>query len=261
MQRSVEYQAAVASVYRLATAQLDANLANPTLRAMVEQATDESAAGKPPAVVLDIDETVLDNSPFQGELIGRDSVFSPALWGDWVRLAKAKALPGAVEFCQQAKAKGIQVIFITNRGEGVSPAEREAHESLTRANLLNRGFSLDDAPDAVLTPGEHEWAADKSTDKTARRKWVAARYRVIALVGDDFGDFVSVSGLDPEKREALRLTHAGRWGVTWFAIPNPTYGSWLRALTKGTDAGDPAVLDKKRGQLRGFNDGPGAKRR
>jgi len=69
---------------------------------------------KPLAVVVDIDETVLDNSPFEAKSILNNSDY-PKYWNEWCQLAAAKPLAGSVEFLNYAKSKGVVVFYITNR--------------------------------------------------------------------------------------------------------------------------------------------------
>jgi acid phosphatase len=70
---------------------------------------------------------------------------------------------------------------------------------------------------------------------------VTERYRVLLLVGDDLGDFVSVSKLAPVDRVAVADRYADRWLERWVVLPNPSYGSWSRALTAGVSS-DSDVL-------------------
>ena len=70
-----------------------------------------------------------------------------------------------------------------------------------------------------------EWTRDKSS----RRRFVAKDYRVLLLIGDDFNDFVPAE-TSLLQRTALMQRHRDQWGVSWFALPNPQYGSWTRAL-------------------------------
>jgi acid phosphatase len=98
--------------------------------------------------------------------------------------------------------------------------------------------------------GENDW---NTSDKGARRAWVAARHRILLLVGDNFEDFVTVPA--PEQTLAGRDTLAARftewWGTRWIVVPNPTYGSWETAITVGAPRNRPqAALDRKYVALR-----------
>jgi 5'-nucleotidase (lipoprotein e(P4) family) len=213
IQTAVEYRALARQTYRLAAGQLDAALADPTWTAALEQEGDPSAL--PPAVIVDVDETVLSNSAHTVRDIFDGTEFNEQSWGTWVEEARAPAVPGAVEFAQQARSKGVTIFYVTNR--------RAVLEEATRRNLAALGFPVDATRDTVLSVGERpEWA---SSDKTARRRFVAAEFRVLLLVGDDFGDFVPARS-SLEERAALDGQYQARWGRQWIVLPNPVYGSW-----------------------------------
>jgi acid phosphatase len=216
-QHSAEYRASAEQAFRTARQMLDVGLADPAWSAAVEQAGDPSTL--PPAVILDVDETVLDNSPFQARLIREEREFNPEMWGRWVEEAQALPVPGALEFARYAADRGVRVFYVTNRD-----AE---HEEATARNLSRFGFPLDSAADVLLTRGEREgWGSNKST----RRAWVAERHRVVLLAGDDLNDFLQVSRSSLEQRDSLEAEYASYWGVRWIMLPNPAYGSWEAAL-------------------------------
>lgn len=215
---AAEFEAAALQAYRLAAVMLDSALASPAWTAAVEQTG--AAASLPPAVVVDVDETVLDNSAYQARLVRDDALYSSATWTVWVDEARAEPIPGAVDFLRHAAARGVQVIYLTNR--------RAEHEAATRRNLEALGFPIDKGEDVVLTRGERPaWA---ESDKASRRAAVAERYRIVMLVGDNLGDFLP----DVERSVAERAELVGRyrayWGTRWIVIPNPMYGSWDDAL-------------------------------
>ena len=213
VQTSVEYRASARQAYELAKLRLDQALADPTWTAALEQkAVDPKAR---PAVILDVDETVLSNLPFEGELIRRGGNFSPALWKQWVSQAAAEPIPGALDFCNYAKRNGVTVFYVTNR--------KHEDEAGTRLNLERREFPLAEDMDVLLTKNERKaWASDKTT----RRAHVASTHRILLLIGDDFNDFVSGAKTPMKDRAALSAKHAGMWGTKWIVIPNPMYGSW-----------------------------------
>lgn len=213
MQTSAEYRVLADVTYRSATEALAAALADKTWTAATEQTTDSSRLR--PAVILDLDETVLDNSRFQGELALRRGVYSDPLWKEWVALRKAELIPGAKSFLATARSKGFAVFFVTNRTIG--------EEKDTVANL--KALGVDATADEVLCKEENGW----TSDKTARRQFLAQQYRIALLIGDDLGDFIP-SKLTPEERVAKAAEHPGWWGTRWFLLPNPMYGSWEKAL-------------------------------
>ncbi len=240
VQTAVEFRATALQAYARARQQLDAALADPAWTAALEQTADASAL--PPAVILDLDETVLDNSPFQARAIRaqlaaraggrRAEGFDPVAWDAWCAEAKAGAIPGAVEFLRYARSRGVTPFFVSNR---TGPLE-----AATRRNLATLGIEAGDAPDTVLLRNERpEWSA---SDKTARRQAVARTHRILLLVGDDLGDFVPADGAVAARAERL-VAHEARWGTQWIVLPNPMYGSWERAIltVPGADAFEAKV--------------------
>lgn len=229
MQTAEEYRAVALSVYRAAEARLPAALADTTWSADPAQLQRRGFGRLPAAVVLDVDETVLDNSPYQARGVADGTAYAPATWGAWVREGRETAIPGALAYTQAAAAHGIRVVYLTNR-----MADEEAP---TRARLAALGFPVAD-DDAILPRGERpEWRA---SDKDARRAFVASRYRVLQYVGDNLGDFLGHENDTPEARRRLTAPYDAFWGVRWFALPNPAYGSWEGALTRGLPQGSPA---------------------
>lgn len=218
METAMEYEASAAQAYRLAALQLEAALKDPSWTAAIEQTADASKL--PPAVVLDIDETVLDNSVFQARQVRDHSPYSAERWGQWVREARAPAVPGALEFTQYAASKGVTVFYISNRMADL--------EAPTRANLSALKFPLSEKPDTLLSRGERpEW---QPSAKGPRRAHVARDYRILLLIGDDLGDFVVNADGTPEERRTRTAPNSEWWGRRWIVLPNPTYGSWERAV-------------------------------
>lgn len=226
-QNAPEYKGTTASVYAAATMQLRA-LRRGTTSASVEQLeSGESFRRKPKAVVIDIDETILDNSPYNALLVRDHKKYDEKGydWTDWVNAREATPIDGSVKFIKEARRLGYTVLFVSNRackesgtydGVGEStecPQERATHDNLKKV----LGY---DPPDAdVYLRFEQQGRADK--DKQDRRREIAARYRIALLVGDDINDFIRAA----DYQEA---THAKHWSVDWFALPNPMYGTWDR---------------------------------
>jgi 5'-nucleotidase (lipoprotein e(P4) family) len=241
MQSAAEYRVDTASKYRQAKATLDRAIADRRWTAATEQ-TGEIARLRPLAVIMDLDETVLDNSAFQGELTKRRTFFNAELWDEWVAKAQATALPGAVEFIAYAESRGVTVFYVTNR--------TVAGEAATRLNLERLGVRLPAGIDTVLTVREKpEWSNEKSN----RRALIAATHRVLMLVGDDMGDFLSAARETPENRVKAAEQYAGYWGERWVLLPNPAYGSWEAALYgRQFSLKDEEILRRKWESLRGF---------
>ena len=219
-QSAAEFQVLARQSYLRAQEALDQALDDPSWTAALEQ--EGRYDMRPPAVILDVDETVLDNSPYEVRLILREAAFSTDTWHEWCKEAGATAIPGALEFTRYAARKGVTVFYVTNR--------RHEVEEATRKNLEMLGFPLDPKRDTLLTRGERpEW---DTSDKTPRRKEIASRHRVLLLVGDNMGDFVPIEGASVEERAQLVDRYSDYWGARWIMLPNPQYGSWEGALYK-----------------------------
>ncbi|MCU0227678.1 MAG: hypothetical protein MUF01_08550 [Bryobacterales bacterium] len=217
---SLEYRHAATQAFRLAALQLDRALVDPTWTAALEQSAGYETL--PPAVVLDVDETVLDNSPAQvTSMMSPTGMFGEEDWDAWVRKAEAKAVPGAAEFLRLAAAKGVVILYVTNR--------EAKHEADTIRNLQREGFPFADAQHVLVKGEVPGWGSDKSS----RRRYVSSRYRIILLVGDDANDFQSGVRTGIEER-TIAATPFDAWlGTKWIMLPNPTYGSWENALWGG----------------------------
>ena len=132
----------------------------------------------PPAVVLDVDETLLDNSLYQVWMLKNNQTFSTKTWNQFCAAQVSLAIPGAVEFTKYADSKGVKVFYITNRDA--------ATEKDTRENMEKLGFPMGGNVDTFLMQNEKpEWGSAKST----RRAVVTKDYRVLLNIGDNFGDF------------------------------------------------------------------------
>ena len=225
------------TAYRTAQTSLDVALKDKSWTAALEQAAGYEAL--PAAVILDLDETVLDNSPSQGQLVLDHAEFTTQTWDAWVEKASAAEIPGAGDFLALAQRRDVRIFFVTNR--------TAAQQAATLKNLAALGITASD--DTVLCVGENGW----TSDKTARRASVAKSYRVLMLVGDDLNDFVSTANLTPAQRVGLAMTHTGRWGSQWILIANPLYGSWERALYPDLqNPTDAQILERKRAAVKGF---------
>lgn len=220
-QTSVEYAAVARQAYALAELMLERGLDDSLWTASIEQAEMGGAAYRdlPPAVVLDVDETVLDNSAYQARLIQENATYDSATWQAWVRERKATPVPGAVEFTRAAERRGVEVIYLTNRDHAV--------EDATRDNLRAFDFPLDPDTDLLLTENERpEWDGSK----TPRRRYLAEQYRIVLLIGDNFGDFAPGAESSLGQRQRISETYQRYWGTRWIALPNAQYGSWEAAL-------------------------------
>ncbi|WP_422010099.1 5'-nucleotidase, lipoprotein e(P4) family [Reyranella sp.] len=213
-QRAVEYRANALTVYALARLRLDEALADRNWTAApAEQKGDFQTL--PPAIVLDVDETLLDNSKYQVWMMRTNQSFSTKSWNQFCAARISEAIPGAVDFTTYADSRGVKVFYVTNRG-----AETETD---TRENMAKLGFPLGGNVDTFLMQGEKpDWTGAKST----RRAAIARDYRILLNIGDNLGDFDD--RYRSSEAERVKAFEAGLpyWGKQWLMIANPTYGSF-----------------------------------
>ena len=175
---------------------------------------EKGAPGKKRAVVVDIDETVLDNSPYNAGFVDKDIGY-PTGFAEWVNAAKADVVPGAVGFLNYVVEKGADVFYITNR--------KIRFKDATIKNLKAFGFPqvLDD----------HLLMREKSSDKEPRRQIVRKDHRIVLLMGDNLNDFDNIfskKGID--ERSAAVDTVKDKFGAQFIVLPNPMYGDWEGAV-------------------------------
>jgi len=199
-QKSAEYKALCLQSYNIAALRLQEY---------------KSVSLLPKAIVTDIDETVLDNSPFavhQG-LLKKD--FDYAAWYEWTNMSKADTVPGAPAFLKLAASKGVEIFYITNRDE----KERESTlRNLSKYNLPN-------------TDNEHLILKTNGSSKESRRQQVAANHEIVLLIGDNLGDFSSLfDKKNQQDRERNVDASLADFGNRFIVLPNPNYGDWEGAL-------------------------------
>jgi len=200
-QTAAEYRALCYQAFNLARYQLDQNL-----RIMGLQ--------KQQAVIVDIDETVLDNSPYEAKCI-LENVNYPAYWDEWMNASGARPVPGALEFLKYAESKGIEVYYITNR--------KEKYRNQTLKNLQSLEFPF--------AQNDHLFMKTDKSSKKSRRGLVSETRKIILLIGDNLNDFSEVF----EKKsipERLDLTDKMQkdFGHRFIVLPNAMYGAWESAL-------------------------------
>ena len=233
---SAEYRVLAQSIYATAKLHLERALADRQWTALPAQ--KENFQNLPPAIIMDVDETVIDTGKFQSLLVKNRARFSSARWREWQLRNEPGAVPGAVEFIAYAQSRGVTVFFVTNR--------EHATEPITRVNLATIGVKLPDQLDTVLSRNER---ADWSADKTSRQNFIAQSYRVLMLFGDDLADFIAEYRSAPQNRRREAVKHDA-WGTKWFMLPNPMYGSWEGSLYDfSSELNSEAVSKRKLDQL------------
>jgi len=184
---------------------------------------------KPNCVIVDIDETVLDNSPFQGHEIRKGLSYNPADWTAWTSLAMADTVPGALAFLKFAASKNIKTFYVSNRDEKDYAA--------TLKNLQAFGFPYADEAHLVVSKG--------TSNKEPRRQKIAETHDILMLCGDNLSDFSNI--FYREKKNTNEQVNANQniFGVKYIVLPNPMYGDWEKPLYQGEN-----LSDKDKGKQR-----------
>ena len=217
MQRAVEYKAASLGAFALARIRLDQALADTSWTGAPKE-QGSAYQSLPPAIIVDVDETIVDNSKYQAWMTMKGTSFDPKTWTAFVNSVTSEAIPGALEFLQYAESKGVKIFYVSNR--------TKEEEEGTRKNLLKLGFPIDSGVDVMLMARKQpDWGSAKGT----RRAFVAKSYRVLLNLGDNFGDFVDEYRGSEADRLKVYEEHKARWGREWIMLSNPSYGSFESA--------------------------------
>ena len=186
-------------------------------RLSLKEALWEQANGKPNCVIVDADETILDNSAFQGHELRKGVSYLQKDWTEWTALAKADTVPGALAFLKFAASKNVETFYVTNR--------ELADYAGTLKNLQQFNFPNADSA--------HLLVKTTTSDKEPRRQGILQKYNVLLLCGDNLSDFSNVfyrEGKDT-KEQVNALQHL--FGTKYIVLPNPMYGDWEKLLYQG----------------------------
>jgi acid phosphatase len=226
VKHSAEYPAITRQVYQSAQQDLDEFINDTTWTAMPGHPVDPDL---PPAVILDVDETVVSNVDFQ---LAFERPFTNQKMYDFFQNRDAIPVAGAVEFVAAARAAGVTAFFVTNRP--CEPIEGKPGDCPQKDWTIKelRSIGIETDADHVLLANEQGW--DRA--KIARRLHVAENHRVIMVFGDDLGDFspcVRKTLYGPctqpatkESRAQIVEDHGELWGHGWYILPGPMHGSW-----------------------------------
>ncbi len=227
---SSDYAAITRQTYAVATRDLERFVADTSWSALPGQTGVED---KPPAVILDVDETVINNVDFQ---FAHERPFTDRKLEMWDRAHLAQPVPGVVEFIKAARAAGVTVFFMTNRPCEKYDDETDPcpQEKTVIEGLRELGIAAE--PEFVMLALEQP---DWTGEKVGRRNLIGRDYRVIMVIGDDFADFVACARdsfyppcTEPATR-ASRLADLEKyshfWGNGWYILPGPMHGSWTSA--------------------------------
>ncbi|MCB1024068.1 MAG: 5'-nucleotidase, lipoprotein e(P4) family, partial [Acidobacteria bacterium] len=214
--KAAEYRALTYQAFNLAQMQLDADK-------KLSKKLPRSERKRPRAIVIDIDETVIDNSPAQAKLIKENAAFTIESFFEWKKAMKAKAVPGALDFLKYAKSKGFDIYYVSN--------VPDSFKEVTVAGLDALGF-----PDA---DNDHVLLITDSSSKEPRRRKVGETPRIVMFIGDSLNDLSEVfEGRSVEERFAEVDKARKMWGTKFIVIPNPTYGAWESAIYEGKRLSD-----------------------
>lgn len=186
-------------------------------RLSLREALWDQANAKPNCVVVDADETVLDNSKFQGHEIRNGVSYVPADWTKWTAMAAADTVPGALSFLKFAASKNVEVFYITNR-------EKADYEG-TLKNLRKLGFPNADAA--------HLLNKTTTSDKEPRRQQLLEKYNILLLCGDNLSDFSNVFYREGKDTKTQVDLFQRLFGHKFIVLPNPMYGDWEKLLYNG----------------------------
>ena len=214
MQKAAEYRALCLQSFNWARIAVDADDKAKKKLPKIERK-------KPRAVVVDIDETMLDNSPAQAFGAKNRLAFDLKSWYAWGEMRKAKAIPGAVEFANYAKSKNVRIFYISNRDE--------VQKQATIDNLKAVGFPDISAENVLLRQVD---ANNKPiSSKEPRRIDIAKTYRIVSLIGDNLND-LSIAFESKTVVERFAETDKAKdlWGNKFIVIPNAMYGEWESAI-------------------------------
>ena len=208
MRTSAEYRALAYQGYNVA------------MNAVKMAVTDPSHQRKPLAIVLDADETVVDNTKLMGEsIVNGNGRFDAPWWRQAVYQGKSQAMPGAVEFLNEVHKQGVEIFYVSNR---YAPVNLD----VTIQNFKELGFPSVDK--------DHVLLFEKDSDKQPRFDAITKKYYVILYMGDNAGDFpIGTKGKTLAERNGIIDAHKEDFGTTFVVFPNPAYGSWVSALAKG----------------------------
>ena len=237
VQTSPEFAANNIQTYKIATSKIDIALNDKNWTAALEQGTNFS--DKPTAIIVDVDETVLDNSAHQARAILGGFSY-PTGWLEWGNEASAPAVAGVKDFLNYADSKGVTIFYVTNRVSELRKATIE--------NIIKLDLPFDESANPLMMKGENGWGSEK----TSRRTLIAEKYRIILMAGDQITDFISLeeSSVSMDARLQLSSKYEEMWGEKWFMITNPMYGKWEGAIYNNIF---PNTKERKKLRLKALN--------
>ena len=210
VQTSGEFYAIARQTFAGAAEKLDLALRDSTWTAATEQFTKGNYQDLPPAVIVNLDETVWNNSPYQARIILQYGQHDMVHFVEWCNEAKCSAVPGAKEFLEHVKKQGVTIAYITPRPE------------LTRDGTLRNLAPAELPVRSASGLAADGWRMAESRQAGDDRR----KHRILLIVSDSLGDFMHDTAQDASVRREMAAQYADNWGLKWFLIPNPMYGHW-----------------------------------
>jgi 5'-nucleotidase (lipoprotein e(P4) family) len=190
------------------------------------------------AVVLDIDETVLDNSPYQGQMIKSNFTFATKIWKEWTSLGIANPTPGVVDFLNYAKSNGVEVFFVSNRDDD--------EMSSTIKNMISKNIPFADTSHIFL---RKKW----KSDKTERYQKIAKNYKILLTIGDNLRDFQEMFSKGSATDRINKVDSLSAvFGENFIMLPNPMYGDWEKAIYSGKYPSEVAKNKLRKAAIKGY---------
>lgn len=200
-QQSGEYQALTYQAFNTATMVFD---------------NAKPLDGKPKAVVVDLDETMIDNSAYSAWQVKANKPFDSKTWSEWTSAKQALAVPGAVNFANYVNSHGGTMFYVSNR--------KTTEYAATMENLNRLGFTGVNEKTLLLS--------SNTSNKQARFDAIkAAGYNIVLYAGDNLNDFGSATyHKDNAQRRAFVNQNHNQFGTQYIVLPNPLYGDWESGL-------------------------------
>lgn len=216
-QTAAEFKALYHQAYNIARVQVDRALAK------------HKRGDKPLAVVSDLDDTVWIPYEYWGMLIKENKdFFDNDVWAQWIPQKRMVAAPGALDFFNYCKEKGVEVFYVTNRGP------KTAQYALPQLQELKFPYADE----------KHVTVNVETSNKETRQKEIAQKYNIVCYLGDNLNDFARIFYVtDIDERTKLMEQFKHQFGSKFIIMPNPTDGQWIRAIFGDSE---PPASDKNR---------------
>jgi len=174
---------------------------------------------KPLAVITDMDDTIVLHDQYWAYLIAHDEeFFNDPVWDKYIPTNSLLPAPGALDFLNYCKAKGVEVFYVTSRDQG------EGTYDMALENLQKLGFPYADT--------EHLTVLVDTSNKEPRQNEIAEKFNVVVKLGDSLNDFQRKYYIknNVAERNAVADKDKDLFGTKFIVMPNPTDGHWIAAI-------------------------------